>query len=46
MTDRDSVKVQKIIDANRRVLVGLAHYDNGARVKGCDCCYCAPEGDA
>lgn len=35
--------VQKIIADNWRVLVGLAHYDEGKKRPGCDCCFCAPD---
>ena len=36
---RDDV-MRRLIGENRRALVGLAHYDAGAKVPGCDCCYC------
>lgn len=32
--------VKKIVNDYSRVLIGLAHYDEGKKVKGCDCCYC------
>lgn len=39
----DDKRVQQIIASNRRILVGLAHYDLGKKQPGCDCCYCKPE---
>lgn len=34
--------VKRIIKENHRVLVGLAHYDLGKKIEGCDCCHCQP----
>jgi hypothetical protein len=38
-------KIKEIIESNRRALVGFAHYDEGKKREGCDCCYCDPRGD-
>ena len=34
--------VSRVIREYRPVLAGLAHYDEGKKVGGCDCCYCEP----
>jgi hypothetical protein len=38
---RLEINVKRIVDYHMRVLIGLAHYDKGRKVKGCNCCYCA-----
>ena len=38
-------RVKVIAARYSRVLVGFAHYDNGVRVPGCDCCYCTQQED-
>ena len=32
--------VGRVMKTHRRALLGLAHYDKGVKVKGCDCCFC------
>jgi len=32
--------VEKVIKQYGQALLGLAHYDKGEKVKGCNCCYC------
>ena len=43
--EKDEIEkaVKKVTTRYRRTLVGLAHYDEGKKVAGCDCCYCEPK---
>ena len=43
--ENEAIKVvtKKITKQYKRVLVGLAHFDNGKKIANCDCCYCFPK---
>jgi len=40
--ERVMASAKRAIQTHRRVLIGLAHYDRGKVVPGCDCCFCEP----